>query len=760
MKVKLILSLMLACLSAVSMAQVHGFVKEKDSNTSLEYANIAFVAPDDSTIIAYAVADSTGYFKLNSSKTEGKVKISYLGYKSQEVAVNSNSDLGTIYLQKDENMLGEVTVKANHIVRTAKGLSVNVNNTVLGKLGDAKDVLKHIPFVMVKNEDISVLGKGEPLIYINNRKLLDNDELKQIQSSDIKKVEVITNPGAEYDATVDAVIKIYTSHPVGEGLGGYISEGAQSERNISHYGTASLNYRKGGLDLFGSINYSRTEYEYNQENLARYSAWEIGDTMFINGKSTSLNSSLGFNYQKDDKLSFGIEYKNVYAPEKNGNIASELTARQNSMRRFFGKTVDDRNQSRKRHYINGYINYNFSEETSIQLNIDYLNLRQKESQEYFAGEDVMFTNTDSNNKLYAGKLKFVTPIAGGTLNTGVEGSYTNNDNDYRILDDTTIDNELNNSKNTAKTGLFSAFVEYERAFGKSWSMSAGGRFEHENFKYILNEEDKTRTINNAFFPSASIAYKSDDIDMSLSYRYTTRRPNYFMLRSSTAMNSPYSYEGGTPDLKNMQRNMLSFTLGWKDLQLNVDYGILKNYIIYTENMYQGSDSITIFHPTNIKDFQYMGVTAVYSPTLFKIWNPSFTVDITKQFVTYNGQKYDKPFVDLVLENTVTLPNNLILGADIDWNFEGNNDVQVEYSHFNFDAYCIKTFFKDKLRVKLAVENLFNTYYDNWYMNTNGIYSEKWTDQGRRTFSLSVKYTFNPAKKKYKGEAASSELNRF
>ena len=760
MKGKIVLSLVFSCVSAVSMAQVHGFVKEKDSNTSLEYANIAFVAPDDSTIIAYAVADSTGFFKLNTSKTEGKVKVSYLGYKSQEVAVNNNSDLGTIYLQKDENMLGEVTVKANHIVRTAKGLSVNVNNTVLGKLGDAKDVLKHIPFVMVKNDDVSVLGKGEPLIYINNRKLLDNDELKQIQSSDIKKVEVITNPGAEYEASVNAVIKIYTSRPVGEGLGGYISEGAQSERNISHYGTASLNYRKGGLDLFGSINYSRTEYEYNQENLARYSAWEIGDTMFINGKSTSLNSSLGFNYQKKDKLSFGIEYKNVYAPEKNGNIASELTARQNSMRRFFGKTVDDRNQSRKRHYINGYINYNFSEETSIQLNVDYLNLRQKESQEYFAGEDVMFTNTDSNNKLYAGKLKFVTPIAGGTLNTGVEGSYANNDNDYRILDDTTIDNELNNSKNTAKTGLFSAFVEYERAFGKSWSMSAGGRFEHENFKYILNEEDKTRTINNAFFPSASIAYKSDDIDMSLSYRYTTRRPNYFMLRSSTAMNSPYSYEGGTPDLKNMQRNMLSFTLGWKDLQLNVDYGILKNYIIYTENMYQGSDSITIFHPTNIKDFQYMGVTAVYSPTLFKIWNPSFTVDITKQFVTYNGQKYDKPFVDLVLENTVTLPNNLILGADIDWNFEGNNDVQVEYSHFNFDAYCIKTFFKDKLRVKLAVENLFNTYYDNWYMNTNGIYSEKWTDQGRRTFSLSVKYTFNPAKKKYKGEAASSELNRF
>jgi hypothetical protein len=127
MKGKIVLSLVFSCVSAVSMAQVHGFVKEKDSNTSLEYANIAFVAPDDTTIIAYAVADSTGYFKLNTSNTEGKVKISYLGYKSQEVVVNNNTDLDTILIQKDENMLGEVTVKANRVVRTAKGLTVNNN---------------------------------------------------------------------------------------------------------------------------------------------------------------------------------------------------------------------------------------------------------------------------------------------------------------------------------------------------------------------------------------------------------------------------------------------------------------------------------------------------------------------------------------------------------------------------------------------------------------------------------------------------------
>ncbi len=752
-------TIILLFICITSIAQIRGVVYSKEEKNPLEYANVIFTTHPDSSVIAYAVTDSSGPFLINNVKENCQMKVSFLGYKTYETDVVPNTDFGIIYLQRDENMLGEVTVKANRIVRTAKGLTVSVKNTVLGKLGDAKAVLKHIPFVMVKNEDISVLGKGEPLIYINNRKLLDNDELKQIQSSDIKKIEVITNPGAEYEASVNAVIKIYTSRPVGEGLGGYISEGVQTERNISHNGAVSLNYRKGGLDVFGNINYNRNKYEYNQENFEKYSTLELEDTIVIKGVSKALNSGLGFNYQKDDKLSFGMEYKNVYAPTNPGNIASGLTVRKNSLRKYSEKSNDDRNQSRKRHYVNGYVNYNFSEETSIQLNVDYLNLRKNDTQEYITHEDAMFTNTDNDNKLYAGKLKFVTPIAGGTLNTGLEGSYSQNDNDYKILENTTLDNELSNSQNTAKTGLFSAFVEYERAFGKRWSMSAGGRFEHEDFKYIQNEEDDTRTINNAFFPSASIAYKDDDINMSLSYRYTTIRPIYFMLRSAIAMNNPYSYEGGTPDLKNTQRNMLSFALGWKDLQLNVGYRMLTNGVIYVHDMYQGSDSITLFHTVNVKNYDYLKATAVYSPTMFNVWQPVFTVDITKQFVTYNGQNYNKPYVYLLMENTVNLPHNFTLGADIDWNNEGNNDVQVAYSNFNFDAYCIKTFFKDRLRMKLAVENLFNTYHDNWSMKTNGTIYEKWTDQGRRTFSLSVKYTFNPAKKKYKGEAASNEIQR-
>ena len=743
------------------MAQVHGFVKDKDDNSPLEYANVVLTAMNDSNVIGYAVTDSTGYFSLNTTTSEGKVKISFLGYKTQEITVGSN-DLGTILMAKDENMLGEVTVKAKRFVRSADGLTANVANTILSKMGNATDVLKHLPYVSVKQDEVSVMGCGTPVIYINERKLIDFDELKQIQSSDIKKVKVITNPGAEYDATVSAVIKIYTSRPVGEGFGGSVDANIDMERRPSQYGGVAFNYRKGGLDIFGTLRYSNWRMTYNQSDNMQFSNWNTNEGIKICADYEAWRSSLGFNYQHKDKWSLGMEYKNSYDPSDFGSVAGDFNVYKDSKPRNIFSSYDERRESTNRHYVNGYFNYKFSEETFIQLNTDYTNYSKTSKQDYEAASKGLDTRNETDNILYAGKLKFVTPIAGGRLNAGVEGSYTKNSNDYKVGKGSTVENELKNSENTVETNIVATFVEYEKSFGENWSINAGGRFEHEGFEYVENENDRTSKNNNGFYPSASIAYKNDDISMSLAYRNTTNRPGYFMLRSAVAINSPYMYEGGTPDLKNTNRNKLTYTLGWKDLQFTAAYVYSKNSIMHVEEMYQNSDSITIFHPKNIDHNQYWYVTAVYSPTLFKIWNPTLTLDLTKQHLRYKGMTYNKPIVTFKMENTVSLPHNLTLGADMNWNSSGHDagNLRYAYSNFNFDAYCIKTLFNNRLTLKFSVDNLFNTSRETWMMEINGIRMEKWTDMPRRTLTLSAKYTFNPAKKKYKGEAASSELNRF
>ena len=87
----------------------------------------------------------------------------------------------------------------------------NVEGTVLAGSHDVTDVLLHVPgMVTTANGDLEVFGQGQPVIYINNRKVQSDSEVKQLTPSEIKSVELITNPGARYDASGKAVLNILT----------------------------------------------------------------------------------------------------------------------------------------------------------------------------------------------------------------------------------------------------------------------------------------------------------------------------------------------------------------------------------------------------------------------------------------------------------------------------------------------------------------------------------------------------------------------
>ena len=85
-------------------------------------------------------------------------------------------------------------------------------------MGNANDVLGHLPGIITTAKGIAVFGKGKPLVYINGRKVNNDNLLEQLKSNKIKKVEVVMNPGARYNATVNAVIRITSERAPGEGL--------------------------------------------------------------------------------------------------------------------------------------------------------------------------------------------------------------------------------------------------------------------------------------------------------------------------------------------------------------------------------------------------------------------------------------------------------------------------------------------------------------------------------------------------------------
>jgi hypothetical protein len=98
----------------------------------------------------------------------------------------------------------------------SEGYTTQVSGTLLANVGDARDVLKEIPRIHENNDEYTVFGKGTPLIYINGKKITDNSDLKRITSQEVKSVDVITSPGAQYDAEARSVIKIKTNSPTGE----------------------------------------------------------------------------------------------------------------------------------------------------------------------------------------------------------------------------------------------------------------------------------------------------------------------------------------------------------------------------------------------------------------------------------------------------------------------------------------------------------------------------------------------------------------
>ena len=107
------------------------------------------------------------------------------------------------------NNLNEVIVSRDKKMFTNKNgnIKVDVGNSILNSVPNTIDLLSKLPNITISadRESIAVIGKGSPLIYIDNQKVGMND-LNTLSVDDIKTIEIINNPSAKYDANGNAGI--------------------------------------------------------------------------------------------------------------------------------------------------------------------------------------------------------------------------------------------------------------------------------------------------------------------------------------------------------------------------------------------------------------------------------------------------------------------------------------------------------------------------------------------------------------------------
>ena len=191
-----------------------------ENRQPVPYANIYLLHPSDSTVIGGGVSNEAGIFVIPYEQPTVLARISYVGYKTV-YRLCDYEQVGTIQMKPETMTIKGVVVTGERpkVQLQGNSLVMNVEGTVMERMGTAEDVLSRVPTISKKGDVFEILGKGVPLIYLNNRNLTDLQELRNIQSDNIKNVEVIQNPGARYDASVNAVIIIHTKRTAGEGLG-------------------------------------------------------------------------------------------------------------------------------------------------------------------------------------------------------------------------------------------------------------------------------------------------------------------------------------------------------------------------------------------------------------------------------------------------------------------------------------------------------------------------------------------------------------
>lgn len=667
--------------------------------------------------------------------------------------------------------LGEVVVKAHlpQYKKTHEGQLTNVAGTVLSKMGTAEDVLKHVPSIVKKKDGYEVVGKGTPIIYINGRKMQDVSELDNIKSSDIKSVEVIQNPGAAYDASVNAVIKIKTIKKKGEGFGFDTRSVYWYNKHDNTIQQVNMNYRHNGLNLFATYKFSDATWMQKatyEQTVHVDTLWQQHNNNEVTGRIESHRLISGFSYDFNANHSIGARYTLTspgYSRSKDF-FDSQVTADG----KFYdyiktdGLTV---NKDSPSHQLNAYYNGIWGK-TTIELNTDLYfstNRAYAYSDEQSQEHDSRNINSKNrvSNKMVATKLVITSPLLGGNLSYGAEYISTHRNDDYEV----NRTDLLANSYSKLEEQTASPFIQYAR-LTPIGNITAGLRYEYVRFKYYdagIYQPEQSRSFRN-LFPIISYGAKIGKVMAQLSYSVKTSRPSYSQLSNNVSYMNRFTRQTGNPYLDNETNHRVELSGVWKFIQFMVNYKDSRNAIIYWAEQMPGNEAITMISRKNVKSLKSMTAYISAAPKI-GIWAPQINLGMQKPWFTLHtdvaSYRLNRPIFMGNFNNAFSLPCSITLNVDYRYQSKGNTmNVYLAKEQHVLDVSISKSFLKDALTLEIKGNDLL---YKCW--DADLLYNQKMellqvSKRGTRDLQLTLRYKFNTTRSKYKGTGAgNAELNR-
>ena len=736
-----------------------------NSSEPVAYANVVLLSKADSTVVCGTVTDESGSYILPTDE-DGILMVAMMGYMTMYA---EPSEDGNIRLQEDASVL-EGAVATGMMVKTritSNSMVTDIQGTVLGTSGSVLEMLGKVPGMMAKGNELEVIGKGAPVIYINGRKLHDMNELKQMRSEDVQSVEVINNPGAQYDATVTAVVRIRTLRHEGEGFGFDLKMADNQDLVFGASdpsATLNLRYRFTNLDIFGSVNYWKWDeisiYEDDGHMILNSNDSVIQDHISNNHwYSSGMDYNVGFNWQLAENHSVGarvVAHQTVDA----GTYLTSVT----DIRRNFGGSeslihnTSVQNEKRNSPYDwEGNLYYSgLAGKLNINFNADYLMSRK----DMVNSISDIVNDTDhtemlqegvTTSRLGAAKLVLTYPIWKGQLEAGTETTFVERGSSHSITN-----YPLPSSDSEVDESNISAFVSFGFSLQKFGSFNAGIRYEHVGFNYtdLLDAGNSMSRYQDEFFPNLAWAGQFGPVQASLSYSLRTSRPSYNDLGDRIQYINSFTLMQGDSRLKNEKMQEIGMNARYRWLNLSVAYERKDNTLTNLFYNYNG-EGMLLVRASNLSE-PMRSVTAFVSanPT-WGVYSPNWSAGVRKQ---WNVEGFDRPIFNFAVNNAFRFKHSWQLEANMNIRTKGDNiNFRMTTPMYNLGFVVQKCWLKnDALCLRVSVEDVLKRSMQDVYSISEFFIYKEHPFRNYHRLDISLRYTFNASKSRYKGIGAGKD----
>ena len=734
-----------------------------ERGNAAEYATIALLSPIDSTIVGHGVSNENGSFVIPCNYRKVLARITYIGYKTVNRIYN-NTEMGIIKLQPKTMIVKGVVVKGDRpqYKMLSGGMEVAVEHTLLSKMANTFEVLSLLPRVSVDGQKISVFGKGAPIIYINNKRVHDNNEIVNITPDNIKSISVITSPGAEYDAEVESVICIRTKERRANGFSLRADAFGKYNKWMSDYELISARYQTKKFEIANSL-WTMGTHDGEDNNLI--TDIYLPDKHYYNDQLIHLDTNncflsekLSADYSLNDSNSIGGSYRYYGMLKGRTNSVSRQDVLLNGMAHGSIDQEEVMKPFLSLHqadiYYVGKVGH-----VGVDFNATYYAVKNRRNDKCFEsskelGYQEVHSSNRQNSDMWAGKLVVNIPLWKGNVSVGTEMSKTDSHgtflNEEQLVPSTKTDIHERN---------IAGFAQYGLALSK-WTVGLGVRYENIVRDYLsdgVKQDDVSRKYNN-FFPNLSMSWNKGNWFWQLNVNEKIHRPSYRQLGNFMQYDNRFLYEGGNPTLQPEKVFNVETMMLYKWLNVSVGYKYLKDVMEWTKYIYPGKE-FAYNTSLNFDHKQLLYASVNVSPK-FGIFRPTWGFNYNQQF--FDTKKYgaskalNKPLLSCSLNNSFALSETMNAAISLNASTTHADGFLMMKSGYSVNLQFDKSFANRTWIIYLSANDIFKTAKERWTMYGLGAGTTKDCYNYTRNISLQVTYNFNAKRSKYKGTGAGNE----